>query len=330
MKDKIIYIFRKPDLKFKSIEGLFNHISKAIGLQIITVNENLKFSGGSPRTIWLNLKSFKRKTNAIYHITGDIQYMAIVTGKRSVMTVHDVQSIVKGNVLKKIYMKLFWFWLPAVFVKRITVISEFTKKELEKIVPFAKHKITVVVNPVNDVFQFDGYHFNQQKPKILLLGTKPNKNCERVLEALKDIHCEVVLIGKPTHNQKKILKNLNIEFTVKFNLTLDEVVKEYCACDLLCFASIYEGFGMPIIEAQATGRPVITSNLGAMKEVAADSAFLVDPYDIDSIKAGITKVIDDGKLRERLIQNGILNVQRFTAEAVAKDYMAIYREISTM
>ncbi len=85
---------------------------------------------------------------------------------------------------------------------------------------------------------------------------------------------------------------------------------------------------MPIIEAQAVGRPVITSNLGAMKEVAAESAFLVDPYSVESIRHGVLEVIQNSALREGLIARGLQNVTRFSAENVAEKYVSIYRELS--
>ncbi|WP_178990239.1 glycosyltransferase family 4 protein [Winogradskyella schleiferi] len=329
MKETITYIFRKPDPKFKSIEGVFNHIKAMIGLQTKTSTMHLKSLGGGLSTLWSNVSTFKRDKDTIYHITGDVHYMALVTGKKTVLTIHDVNSILKRDVIKKLYLKLFWFWLPAICVKRITVISNFTKLELEKIIPFAKHKISVVNNPVNELFAFSDYNFNQSQPRILLIGTKPNKNLEMVLKALSTIPSEIVLIGKPTDVQKKLVATLDLNFESRFNLSINEVVEEFKKSDLLCFASTYEGFGMPIIEAQAVGRPVITSNLGAMKEVAADTAYLVNPHDLNSIRLGVKEIIENRPLRQDLIKKGLQNVERFKSENVAKEYMHIYRDVSS-
>jgi len=93
------------------------------------------------------------------------------------------------------------------------------------------------------------------------------------------------------------------------------------------FASTYEGFGMPIIEAQAIGRPVITSNIGAMKEVALDTACLVDPYDVESIKNGIQKLIRDEAYRDLMIKKGLKNVERFSLETISNQYIALYKSI---
>ena len=84
---------------------------------------------------------------------------------------------------------------------------------------------------------------------------------------------------------------------------------------------------MPIIEAQATGRPVLTSNLGAMKEVAGDAACLVDPFDTDAIRAGLERIMADDSYRAQLIAAGFENVKRFTQERIAAQYAELYHDM---
>jgi glycosyltransferase involved in cell wall biosynthesis len=96
---------------------------------------------------------------------------------------------------------------------------------------------------------------------------------------------------------------------------------------MLVFPSVYEGFGLPIMEAQLTGRPVLTSNLSPMKEVAGKGAMLTDPYDPQSIRAGIIKIIDDDVFREQMVQDGFENVKRFDPDIVAGQYASLYEEL---
>jgi glycosyltransferase involved in cell wall biosynthesis len=90
-------------------------------------------------------------------------------------------------------------------------------------------------------------------------------------------------------------------------------------CTGVVFPSLYEGFGLPIVEAQAVGRPVITSNLWSMPEIAGEGACIVDPYDVQSIKSGLMRVINDTEYRENLINKGFENVRRFDEEKIASD-----------
>ncbi|MCK7590222.1 glycosyltransferase family 4 protein [Subsaxibacter sp. CAU 1640] len=329
MKSSVTYIYRKPNPNYFSIESLFHNVSKKVALHSNIKVLKLHASGGNFRALWSNLISFKREKETLYHITGDVHYMALVTGKNSVLTIHDIGSALKGNFVKLLYIRLFWFWLPALFVKRITVISEFTKNELVTIIPFAKSKIRVINNPVDPKFKFDSYQFNEKDPTILFIGTKSNKNLERSFEAIKDITCKALIVGKMTEKQIAILNKFEIEYENKNNLTFEEVVDCYRSCDLLCFASFYEGFGMPIIEAQATGRPVVTSDFGAMKEVSNKAACLVDPKNVNSIRNAILKVCQNRSYRQQLIEDGLENVKRFRSEAIANQYIELYKEVLT-
>jgi glycosyltransferase involved in cell wall biosynthesis len=96
---------------------------------------------------------------------------------------------------------------------------------------------------------------------------------------------------------------------------------------MVVFASLYEGFGLPILEAQAIGRPVITSNFGAMREAAGDGALLVDPYSVDEIRAAILRIKNEPALREELVCKGRENAERFRAPVVAARYAELYRQI---
>lgn len=327
----INFLFRKPKQHFYSIEKVFAELIQQITKMhdVHAARVEVKESGGSPASILKNLKAYKRNKNGIVHITGDVHYMALVTGKNSILTIHDIGSSLKGNALKRLYRLLFWYWLPILAVKRITVISEFTKKELTSLIPFAMNKVVVIPNPVSDLYSYTSIAFNPIKPTILCVGTKENKNLNRVFKAVTDIPCKLHIIGQLNEHQLAELKENNIDFENSSNLTDEEMRQAYIHCDVLCFPSTYEGFGMPIIEAQATGRPVLTSNIGAMKEVAKNTACLVDPFSVEEIKEGLEKIISDKTYRESLIEKGLKNSERFNAKQIAKQYVALYQSILT-
>ena len=93
------------------------------------------------------------------------------------------------------------------------------------------------------------------------------------------------------------------------------------------FASTYEGFGLPILEAQATGRPVVTSNLGSMPEAAGDGALMVDPFSVEAIRAAVTSIMARSDLRSSLIERGLANVRRFQPREIAQQYARIYERV---
>jgi glycosyltransferase involved in cell wall biosynthesis len=324
----ITFLFRKKTPQFNSIEGLFESIIPQLQAEADTKSVELSCIGAKPKDIFLNLWYAIKFRHSLVHITGHVNYVALVLGRKTVLTIHDVGSAFGNGKVKDMIISFFWFWLPALFVKKITVISEFSKEELIRLVPFSKHKIKVIPNAVNNAFKYCPKYFDSQNPLILHLGTKNNKNLERTIAALKGINCRLLVIGKLTPQQLDLLEETKIEYSNKFDLPFSEILQSYRDCDMLSFASTYEGFGLPIIEAQAVGRPVLTSYIGAMSEVAGNSACLVDPFSVDAIREGIEKIISNAAFRDELISKGLENVGRFRAGHIAQQYLAVYRELA--
>lgn len=280
-------------------------------------------------SILKNIRFIRKKKAHINHITGHVNYVAFGSGRNTVLTIHDMESAFTGSKIKNFIILVGFFWLPALIAKRITVISHETKQEVLKYMPFAKSKLRVIYNPVNTHLRHQPKPFNSECPNILCVGTKPNKNLDTIFKALKDVPCKLSIIGRLTTNQEQLLNTLHITYSNVYDISYDEVIKHYQKCDLLCFASTYEGFGMPIIEAQAVGRLVITSNFGAMKEIANDSAYLVNPYDETSIREGVLKLCSDETLRHELLKKSKTNLERFQPQVIAKQYIEVYQDIAT-
>ena len=210
----------------------------------------------------------------------------------------------------------------------LTTVSLATKMEILKHVKVQPDRIRVIYNPILNLFSPRSKDFNKKEPIILQIGTKENKNIPRLAQALRGIPCKLHIVGKLEPAIIQVLKECTIDFIVFENLPINQLIEQYVAADIISFVSTLEGFGLPIVEANAIGRVVVTSNLSSMPEIAGDSAHLVNPFDVDSIRSGILKVIEEDEYREKLIRNGFTNVKRFELEAISKQYADLYRELS--
>jgi len=209
----------------------------------------------------------------------------------------------------------------------LVAISESTRDEILHLIPGVRDRIRVIHNPVSSEFKSSPKHFNKSRPRILHLGGAPNKNLERHAAALRDFACELFVVGQISAGQRLCLENSGICYTVLEKLSSAALLEQYLRSDIVLFASTYEGFGLPIVEAQAVGRPVVTSNLPPMTEVAADAACFVNPYDVPSIRAGIARLIHDEDYRNALVASGYRNVKRFEPRRIAAQYAQLYQEI---
>jgi len=325
---QVTFYHRKPFPSCHSIERYFIDVRRAMPAGVVCRQAICRFhSKGVGRRVY-NMAEAAFRQGDVNHITGDVYILAFfLRRRRTLLTILDFVQLHRLTGLRKALIHLFWYWLPVRRSALVSVISEFTKQELLRFVRCDPGNIRVVHACVSEDFVPDPRPFRTERPVILQVGTGWNKNAERVAEALQGIPCHLRIIGRVGPSLESRLRNGGIDYSHVANIGNEAVAEEYRRCDLVVFASIYEGFGLPIVEAQAVGRPVVTSNLTAMPEVAGDAACLVDPHVVSSIREGIGRVIRDEAYREELIRRGFQNVNRFRPERIAAQYVALYEEL---
>ena len=327
---RVAFFHRKPRaLGNFSIETYFQQIREHLPQPFQPVYVEMPYeSNGHWRRLANAMYCFFKQED-INHITGDIHYVAaFLKKKKTVLTIHDCGSLHDTAGLKRKIMRYFWFSMPTAKSTIVTANSQATKTDIMAQTQCRSDKIAVVYICVGQQFQAQPKVFNAENPRILQLGTAPNKNLEQLIPALKDIPCTLVIVGKVNDSIKDLIQENNIQAEcIERRLSDDEMLEQYHQCDILSLVSTLEGFGMPIVEANAVGRPVITSNTTSMPEIAGDAAVLVDPFDISSIREGFFSIIQNPQLREKLVQNGLQNHLRFQPKQLAAQYAALYSQL---
>lgn len=325
---KVVHFQRRPEKGFHSLERYFCDVRDALPPDIaVEVSVNRYLSRGLLRRCY---DIFRARVNQgeVNHVTGDVHFLTFLLDRRkTILTILDCGTLDRLKGWRRWVLWALWFWLPSKRCAAITVISQSTKREVLKHVRCDPAKIEVVYCTVSPEFGPSPYVFNGSCPTILQIGTKPNKNIERVAVALGGMRCRLVVVGELSAAQQSVLRERGIDFESHVDVKRDQLASLYRHADLVMFASVYEGFGLPIVEANAVGRPVITSCVAAMPEVGLDAACYVDPYDVASIRGGVDRICRDEGYRQKLIENGFRNVERFRPAAIAAQFAELYRRV---
>lgn len=307
---------------FRSIENEMKKYAEVDSVYLPVPNYSVK-------GLWENIKyalsQSKKKKYDIIHITGTEHYLLpFLRNERVIITIHDLGFYTNNRSNYKNILKYFLWIKTLPLANHVTFISEKSKCETLRLVKLNEEKCSIVLNPVSSEFSPHPKVINKFCPVILHIGTGNNKNLATTAIALYDFPCKLRIVGKLTDSQRMILELYNISYECVSNLSDDEILLEYVNCDLVNFPSLYEGFGMPIIEGQSIGRPVLTSNISPTKEVAGNAAVLVNPTCPDSIRNGYEELL---KYSEEYVVKGWQNVERFALSRITQEYFDIYNKM---
>lgn len=329
MQIKVLYVERKPYGNF-SLERVFRQVAESLSTtRFAYAFEQVKHYSNLSG-VFKDLATYKPGQAAdLYHITGHISYIALVLPpERTILTIPDLRILAVRKGLRRLLIKKIFFDMPVRRMKYITAISQTTKDESIKHIGAWAEKIRVIEVPLDENLTIsEKKEFDAACPKILQVGTAPHKNVPNVIRALEGINCELTIIGRLNEEMLQLLKEKNIRYRNEFEIDEAAVVEHYRTADITVFCSIAEGFGLPIIEAQAMKTPVVTSDINPMKEVAGEGAILVDPYNSDEIRTAVKRIIEDENLRKDLVDYGTENIKRYHHQTIAEKYEDLYTEV---
>lgn len=249
-----------------------------------------------------------------------------------VFTIHDLIHLhFPGG--KRIIKKMFYDYCVKPAAKKahkIITVSEFSKQTIIEKLSLPAEKIVVVGNGVSRVFSANGQQYQPGFPYLLHVGntTKPHKNILRLIKALTiakiDPAIKLIFTGVLDEKTRGFIQELKLGQRVlsQPNLSEERLAEYYRGALGVVFPSLYEGFGLPVIEGMASGVPVLTSQLSALPEVAGGAALLVDPYCIEAIAQGMEILVNDHEKRALNIAKGLLRSQDFSWEKTAEQVQA--------
>ncbi len=225
----------------------------------------------------------------------------------------------------------------------IIAVSENTKKDLLKYLQIPEDKITVVYNGVNHESFKPTYQPILSSPYILYVGSeRPRKNLGRLLEAFAELKkvpgftdLKLIKCGDPGRSDAfrdvtlQKIKELGLDSEVIFvdPISDDLLSAYYTSARVLVYPSLYEGFGLPVLEAMACDCPVITSNVSSLPEVAGDSALLINPNDVRDIYSSVKLLLTNDSLRNNLVSKGRMQCMSFSWQKTADQTLNVYRQV---
>ncbi len=276
-----------------------------------------------------------------------------INSVKIIITVHDLY-VFKYPQYANFKDLIYWRYFSPKYIKKadkIIAVSYATKKDLIDYLKINPNKISVIWESYNNrIYKINNNttktisFFREKnidiKDKSIILNVNtisPRKNIQRIIQSFNEVAPDrpdtiLLVVGRDGWKTRRIYKEYNkspFKDRIYFiGFVPDEVIADlYNMASVFVYSSFYEGFGLPVLEAQACGCPVITSNVSSMPEVAGEAGILVDPNNVSSISEAISAVVDDNNYRKELITKGFNNIKIFSWEKCAEETKKIYKEV---
>lgn len=260
---------------------------------------------------------------------------------KKIVTHHDITYVKYPDSFSLKFRLLYKLLIPNILRNslKIITVSKFSKVEICNHYNIQENKIEIISNAASANFrQINPFKVSVGKPFILAVSSANyHKNFHSLIQAFLELtdnkSFDLKIIGelnKPSFSNQKMLEQLMKQKNVHFlgRLSDEQLVQAYQNATVFAFPSFYEGFGIPPIEAQACGCPVIASHTSCMPEILRDSVLYFDPENINSIKEAIEKILYNVRLREELISKGLKNASRFSWEESGEALMNVIDKIN--
>ncbi|KXG77771.1 glycosyltransferase family 4 protein [Thermotalea metallivorans] len=264
-----------------------------------------------------------------------------------VITLHDLIPYIMPETVDKPHLEYVLRHTPEAIARaeKIITVSHHSKKDIMRYFHVPKEKIEVIYHAADKIFKpMDktearnkiGEKYYIANPFILYLGGfSPRKNIARLIRAFHLICRELegdyklVILGEPSRtyaNLKRLVEKLKIQDKVIFAgfIPTGDLPVFYNACECFVYPSLYEGFGLPPLEAAACGVPVVTSKISSIPEIMGSCCTYVNPYEIVDIAQGIYDTLTDQELRKRLIEKGLQHSKNFSWEKASLQTLKVY------
>lgn len=290
-----------------------------------------------PKRLWtrialpLALYTARKKPDLIFSPT---HYIPRFSPVKRIVTIFDLSFLHFPDMFTKkdLWQLKNWTKFSVENAEHIITISNFSKQDIISQYKIDKNKITVAYPGYNT----DKFKTSSKKAGnyIIYIGTiQPRKNLIRLMEAVARIEgLKLIIAGKTGWEYEEILaapKKLGIEDRVEFKgyVATDKLAGLLAGAQAFILPSLYEGFGIPVLEAMACSTPVIVSNVSSLPEVVGEAGVLVDPYSVDQIEQAIRLLVTDQKIRQKYAKLGLAQAQKFSWPKMAKTVLKVFEKV---